>query len=219
MKYSTDPDLGQKVHEHLESLGIETPCKFDKLKSSRKGIEEHFRGIMELMGLDLNDESLKDSPNRFAKMYADEVFYGLDYENFPACTTVPNQMGYDQMVIERNIQVRSYCEHHFVAIDGLASVGYIPNEKVMGLSKLNRIVDFFSRRPQIQERLTAQVAEALKLVLGTNDVMVVMSCTHNCVRTRGIMDACSDTITSKIGGHFEKETARAEFLSLLDRGK
>ena len=148
-------------------------------------------------------------------MYSDEVFYGLNYDHFPACTTVKNQMGYDQMVIERNIQVRSYCEHHFVAIDGLASIGYIPNEKVVGLSKLNRIVDFFSRRPQIQERLTAQVAETLKLVLGTNDVMVVMSCTHNCVRTRGIMDACSDTITSKIGGHFEKETARAEFLSLL----
>lgn len=215
MKYRTDPELGKKVHEHLVSLGIETPCSFNKLSDRRECIQQHFSDIMEVMGLDLNDESLKKTPERVAKMFANEVFYGLDYENFPACTTVPNQMGYDQMVIERSIQVRSYCEHHFVAIDGGANVGYIPNQNVVGLSKLNRIVDFFSRRPQIQERLTAQVAETLKLVLDTPDVMVVMSCTHNCVRTRGIMDACSDTITSKIGGHFEKETARAEFLSLL----
>jgi len=215
MKYSQDPKLGKKVHEHLLSLGIETPCKFDKLQNSRSGIESHFKSIMELMGLDLTDDSLEATPSRVAKMFSDEVFYGLNYDNFPACTTVENQMSYDQMVIERNIQVHSYCEHHFVAIDGLASIGYIPKAKVVGLSKLNRIVDFFSRRPQIQERLTAQVAETLKLVLGTNDVMVVMSCTHNCVRTRGIMDSCSDTITSKIGGHFEQETARAEFLSLL----
>lgn len=216
MNYRCDAELGLKVHKHLVSLGIETPCKFDRLSDSRDGIKEHFQVIMELMGLDLSDESLRDSPERVAKMFSNEVFYGLNYDNFPACTMVPNQMGYDQMVIERNIQVRSYCEHHFVAIDGVASIGYIPKQSVVGLSKLNRIVDFFSRRPQIQERLTAQVAETLKCVLDTPDVMVVMSCTHNCVRTRGIKDACSDTITSKIGGHFEKETARAEFLSLLN---
>lgn len=216
MEYAKDAELGAQVHEKLRELGIETPAEFGRVADSEEEIREKFQGIMELMGLNLEDDSLQGTPSRVAKMFAREIFYGLDYGNFPKCTRVQNQMNYDEMVIERNILVRSSCEHHFVPFNGVAHVGYIPGDAVIGLSKLNRIVDFFSRRPQIQERLTAQIAETLKYVLNTSDVMVVVSCTHNCVKTRGVMDACSDTLTSKIGGIFTREKARAEFLSLIN---
>jgi len=153
-KTKTDPELGQKVHEHLVKMGVETPTTPNKLVRTDKIhiIEGHFKSIMETMGLDLSDDSLCDTPKRVARMYVNEIFWGLDYEAFPKCTAVDNKMKYNEMVCERNINVQSNCEHHFVVIDGLATVAYVPNQKVLGLSKINRIVEYYSMRPQIQER-------------------------------------------------------------------
>ena len=163
-KNKADPELGRKVHEYLVKMGVETPTVENNLSRSDKIdiIERKFKDIMETLGLDLNDDSLTDTPKRVAKMYVGEIFWGLDHEAFPKCTTVENKMKYDEMVIERNVSVQSNCEHHFVVIDGLATVAYIPNEKVLGLSKINRIVEYFSKRPQIQERLTEQIYHALQ---------------------------------------------------------
>jgi len=133
-------------------------------------IESHFYQIMRALGLNLDDDSLQDTPKRLAKMYVNEIFWGLDHEAFPKCTAVDNKMKYDEMVVERNINVQSNCEHHFVVIDGFATVGYIPKKKVIGLSKINRVVEYFSKRPQIQERLTEQVYHALSHILDTEDV-------------------------------------------------
>lgn len=214
-----DPDLGIKVHEHLSSIGIETPAFFDLPATDDEKtaqIQGLFAEIMEVMGLDLSDDSLRDTPSRVAKMFVDEVFYGLDYQSFPKATTVENKMRYDQMVIERNIEIKSYCEHHFVTIHGFAHIGYIPKDRVLGLSKLNRIADFFARRPQIQERMTAQIAETLKFILGTDDVIVVVSAVHHCVKSRGVEDSCSETITSQVSGVFkDTPSAREEFLRLI----
>ena len=166
-KTKTDPELGQKVHEHLVKMGVETPAIPNKLIRTDKIhiIEGHFKSIMETMGLDLSDDSLMDTPKRVAKMYVNEIFWGLDYDAFPKCTAVDNKMKYNEMVCERNINVQSNCEHHFVVIDGLATVAYVPNQKVLGLSKINRIVEYFSKRPQIQERLTEQIFHALQYIL------------------------------------------------------
>ena len=156
-----------------------------------------------------------ETPTRLAKMYVDELYWGLDYNNFPKCTAIENKMGYDEMVLEKNVTVLSTCEHHFVTIDGLAAIAYIPNKKVIGLSKLNRIVEFFSKRPQVQERLTEQIYHTLTYILGTEDVAVVIDAVHFCVRSRGVRDYNSSTITSKLGGRFKSNPAlRAEFLSL-----
>ena len=158
-KTKTDPELGRKIHEHLVKMGVETPTVETDLDRKEKieVIEAHFAGIMRTLGLDLRDDSLVDTPKRVAKMYVNEIFWGLDYDAFPKCTTVDNKMAYDEMVVERNVIVMSNCEHHFVTIDGLATVAYVPNKKVLGLSKINRIVEYFAKRPQIQERLTEQV--------------------------------------------------------------
>ena len=215
-----DPDLGIEVHEHLSSIGMETPAFFDLPVTDDEKIAQIrglFGEIMEVMGLDLSDDSLRDTPSRVAKMFVHEIFYGLDYQNFPKATAVENKMGYDQMVIERNIEIKSCCEHHFVTIHGVAHIGYIPKDRVLGLSKLNRIADFFARRPQIQERMTAQIAETLKFILGTDDVIVVVSAVHHCVKSRGVEDSCSDTITSQVSGVFkDNPSAREEFLRLID---
>lgn len=212
MKYEADTALGIKVHAHLKSLNIETP--FKPTVPNAKVIADHFAAIMQEMGLDLTDDSLQDTPKRFAKMYATEIFYGLDYDNFPKATVVENKMHYNEMVLERNITVHSTCEHHTSSIIGKAFVAYIPNQKVLGLSKLNRIVDFFSRRPQIQERLTAQIHATLKFILETENVAVVIQAEHMCVKLRGVQDACSDTVTSQLSGDFLKPAVRAEFFSL-----
>jgi len=158
-KTKTDPELGQQVHEHLVKMGVETPTLPNSLDRKDKidRIEEHFTAIMQYLGLDLTDDSLTETPKRVAKMYVNEIFWGLDYEAFPKCTTVNNKMHYNEMVVERNVNVQSNCEHHFVVIDGLATVAYVPKQKVLGLSKINRIVEYFSKRPQIQERLTEQI--------------------------------------------------------------
>lgn len=220
-KTKCDPHLGLEIHRHLVTNGVETPQEPSLLGRSDKIdiIESRFRDIMITLGLDLNDDSLMDTPKRVAKMFVNEIFWGLDYESFPKCTTVDNKMNYDEMVVERNVNVQSNCEHHFVIIDGLATVGYIPNHKVLGLSKINRIVEYFSKRPQIQERLTEQVYHALQYILGTDNIAVVIDAQHYCVKSRGVEDTNSSTVTSKLGGVFKTDsTVRAEFISLA-RGK
>ena len=221
-KTKTDPELGQKIHEHLVKMGVETPTKDSALDRKEKieVIEAHFNGIMRALGLDLEDDSLMDTPKRVAKMYVNEIFWGLDYEAFPKCTTVANKMNYDEMVVERNVNVQSNCEHHFVIIDGLATVAYVPNEKVLGLSKINRIVEYFAKRPQIQERLTEQVFHALCYILETENVAVMIDAQHYCVKSRGVEDTGSSTVTTKLGGGFKTDAAaRAEFLSIARMGK
>jgi len=218
-KTKTDPELGQKVHQHLVKMGVETPIKESGQIIDRKGkievIEVLFANIMTTLGLDLTDDSLVDTPKRVAKMYVNEIFWGLDYDAFPKCTAVDNKMKYNEMVCERNINVQSNCEHHFVVIDGLATVAYVPNQKVLGLSKINRIVEYFSKRPQIQERLTEQVFHALQYILETEDVAVMIDAQHYCVKSRGVEDTGSSTVTSKLGGGFKSDpAARAEFYQL-----
>jgi len=221
-KTKTDPVLGQAVHEHLVKCGVETPTVPNNIDRKDKidKIESHFTEIMRVMGLDLSDDSLVDTPKRVAKMYVNEIFWGLDYDAFPKCTTVDNKMKYDEMVIERNVNVQSNCEHHFVVIDGLATVGYIPKQKVLGLSKINRIVEYFSKRPQIQERLTEQIYHALQFILDTDNIAVVIDAQHYCVKSRGVEDVGSSTVTSKLGGCFKTEpSVRAEFMNIVNSCK
>jgi GTP cyclohydrolase I len=221
-KTKTDPVLGKEVHEHLVKCGVETPTVPNDIDRKDKidQIEQHFTKIMKIMGLDLSDDSLTETPKRVAKMYINEIFWGLDYEAFPKCTTVENKMNYDEMVIEKNVNVQSNCEHHFVVIDGVAAVAYIPNKKVLGLSKINRIVEYFSKRPQIQERLTEQVYHALQYILGTNNIAVVIDAQHYCVKSRGVEDVGSSTVTSKLGGCFKTDPAvRNEFMNIVARMK
>ena len=216
-KVKTNPSLGKKVHEYLVSVGVETPVTKNGLSSKEKidKIEDNFNQILDTLGLDRSDDSLIDTPKRIAKMYVNEIFWGLDYEAFPKATVVENKMKYNEMVIVKNISVQSNCEHHFVVIDGLACVAYVPKEKVLGLSKINRIVEYFAKRPQIQERLTEQVYHALSFILETEDVAVMIDAQHYCVKSRGVEDTGSSTITSRLGGGFKSDhKARAEFLSL-----
>lgn len=220
-KTKCDPELGRKIHEHLVKMGVETPQVENNLSRTDKVeiIESKFRDIMQALGLDLSDDSLEETPKRVAKMYVNEVFWGLDYDAFPKCTTVDNKMHYNEMVVERNIIVMSNCEHHFVQIDGLATVAYVPKKKVLGLSKINRIVEYFAKRPQIQERLTEQVFHALTYILETEDVAVMIDAKHYCVASRGVEDTGSSTVTCKLGGGFKTDAAaRAEFLSIARRG-
>jgi GTP cyclohydrolase I len=216
-KTKTDPELGQQVHEHLVKMGVETPIKKRNLdrKDQIAIIEGNFAEIMRALGLDLTDDSLIDTPKRVAKMYVNEIFWGLDYDSFPKCTTVDNKMKYNEMVVERNVNVQSNCEHHFVIIDGLATVAYVPKDKVLGLSKINRIVEYFSKRPQIQERLTEQIFHTLQFILGTEDVAVLIDAQHYCVKSRGVEDTGSSTVTSRLGGGFKSDPAvRNEFYQI-----
>ena len=218
-KTKTDPALGRKVHEHLVSVGVETPVIDNGLSRNEKidKIQSHFNEIVTTLGIDLKDDSLTDTPKRIAKMYVNEIFWGLDYDAFPKATVVENKMNYNEMIVERNISVQSNCEHHFVVIDGLATVAYVPNKNVLGLSKINRIVEYFSKRPQIQERLTEQIYHALSFILETENVAVMVDAQHYCVKSRGVEDTGSSTITSRLGGNFkEYPEVRAEFLSLIN---
>ena len=217
-KTKTDPVLGQKVHEHLVSVGVETPVVDNGLSRKEKidKIENYFDHIVSTLGLDLEDDSLIDTPKRVAKMYVNEIFWGLDYDAFPKATVVENKMQYNEMVVEKGVSVQSYCEHHFVNIDGLATVAYIPNNKVLGLSKMNRVVEYFSRRLQIQERLTEQIYHALSFILETDNVALTIDAKHFCVKSRGVEDTECSTITSRLGGNFKAHPeVRAEFLALL----
>ena len=197
-KTKTDPELGQKVHEHLLKCGVETPTVNNSIERKAKIeiIENAFTNIMLTLGLDLSDDSLIETPKRVAKMYVNEIFWGLDYDAFPKCTTVDNKMQYNEMVVERNVNVQSNCEHHFVVIDGLATVAYVPKQRVLGLSKINRIVEYFSKRPQIQERLTEQIFHTLQFILDTEDVAVMIDAQHYCVKSRGVEDTGSSTYTT-----------------------
>jgi GTP cyclohydrolase I len=176
-------------------------------------IKIHFTEIMKTLGLDLSDDSLSDTPKRVAKMYVNEIFSGLDPKNFPKITVIDNKMQYDQIVCVQDIEVISMCEHHFQPIDGFATVAYIPNKKVIGLSKLNRVVDYFGRRPQVQERLTKQIADCLQYLLDTEDVAVHINAKHYCVISRGVQDTHSTTTTSDLRGAFKQRAeTRTEFL-------
>ena len=221
-KNKCDAELGYKIEEFLREKGVHTPTLIDPLLKKDeykiKKIEKYFTIVMETLGLDLTDDSLMDTPKRVAKMYVNEIFWGLKPENFPKCTVIQNKMSYEEMVIERDITMMSNCEHHFVTIDGKAHIAYIPKDKVLGLSKLNRIVEYFSRRPQVQERIAEQVYWALVYILGTEDVAVVIDGVHYCVKSRGVEDHSSSTITAKLGGCFRNEPeARAEFMSLIKK--
>ena len=203
------------VRAALEAEGLETPLVANGLNGQQKKekIEGHMRAIMETLGLDLTDDSLAETPHRIAKMYVNEIFSGLDYATFPKVTVIENKMKVDEMIMVRDISLTSTCEHHFVTIDGLAHVAYIPRGKVIGLSKINRIVQFFARRPQVQERLTQQILLALQTLLGTKDVAISIKATHFCVKARGVRDATSATTTTSLGGLFKSsQNTRQEFL-------
>jgi GTP cyclohydrolase I len=214
----TDYQLGLQVHEYLKQKGVETPMHQSVVEQDKDvrilTLTNLFRDVWNVVGLDLTDDSLCETPARMAKMYIKEIYKGLDYHNFPKCTAVDNKMGYDEMVVEPRCNVQSNCEHHGVVISGYASVAYIPNKRVIGLSKINRIVEFFSKRPQIQERLTEQIFHALSYILDTENVAVVVSAEHYCVKSRGVEDVGAYTVTSKLGGTFRNTSARQEFLAL-----
>ena len=180
-----------------------------------RNIEYHFREIMQILGLDLSDDSIKDTPHRVAKMYVKEIFSGLNPKNKPAVTLFKNKYKYGQMLIEKDITLFSNCEHHFVPIYGKAHLAYVPGDKVIGLSKLNRIVQHFAKRPQVQERLTMQIGRELQSFLGTKDVAVVVEARHMCVAARGIQDAGSATITSFYDGAFLNAETKNELLNYL----
>jgi GTP cyclohydrolase I len=196
------------VRTALIESGLETPMVGNSLSNEQK--YERIRGLMtdviRTLGLDLKDDSLIETPHRIAKMYVREIFSGLDYTQFPKLILLENKMGSDEMIKVSNIELTSTCEHHFVTIDGTASVAYVPAEKIIGLSKINRIVRFFSQRPQVQERLTKQILIAMQTLLGTEDVAVKIDATHYCVKSRGVMDSSSQTSTQALGGCFKIDT-------------
>lgn len=174
-----------------------------------------FAEIFKTLGLDLNNESLQRSPQRVAKMYVQELFQGLNIKNFPRVTVIENEMNYDQMIVVKNVKILSFCEHHFVTIDGTANIAYIPNKRVIGLSKINRIAKFFSRRPQVQERLTKQIADCLSYILETENVAVHINAKHYCVISRGVEDTGSSTTTCDLRGGFRDDVkTRSEFMAL-----
>jgi GTP cyclohydrolase I len=187
-------------------------------KSKIELIERHFSEIMNILGLDLTDDSLRDTPGRVAKMFVKEIFSGLNPKNKPEVRLFKNKFKYNQMLVEKDIRVNSYCEHHFVPIIGKAHVAYISNGYVIGLSKINRIVDYYAKRPQLQERLTEQIAGELKRILGTEDVAVIIEAAHMCVSIRGIKDDHSSTTTSSFHGRFADKENRQEFLAYLNSG-
>jgi GTP cyclohydrolase I len=198
---------------------LETPMRTDAFELSDKEkierISFHFREIMETLGLDLSDDSLKGTPDRVAKMYVREIFRGLDPENKPQAGLFENKYQYNQMLVEKNITLYSNCEHHFVPIIGKAHVAYISSGKIIGLSKLNRIVQYYAQRPQVQERLTMQIAGELKSLLDTEDVAVVIDASHLCVSSRGIKDVNSSTVTATYSGKFKEEHTKNEFLKFI----
>ena len=203
------------VRQALIDRGLETPMIENGLTRDDKylRIKQSMRDVVTTLGLDLSDDSLTETPHRIAKMYVDEVFAGLDYSQFPKIAVIDNKMGVDEMVKISDISLTSTCEHHFVTIDGVADFAYIPHQKIIGLSKINRIVRFFAQRPQVQERMTQQILVALQTLLETHNVAVCVNATHYCVKSRGVMDTSSQTQTTALGGVFKASaTTRAEFL-------
>lgn len=229
----SDTQLPANIHEvnHLKGYSIEeigdqhlftsfeTPLREDAfaLNDATKIelIEKRFEEIMNILGLDLTDDSLSGTPHRVAKMYVQEIFKGLNPQNAPKIALFDNKYQYNQMLVERDITLYSNCEHHFVPIVGKAHVAYISNGKVIGLSKINRIVEYFAKRPQVQERLTVQIANYLKEVLQTEDVAVVVDAKHLCVSSRGVEDTTSSTVTASYHGKFQNQTVKDEFLKYV----
>ncbi|WP_162418969.1 GTP cyclohydrolase I FolE [Cyclobacterium roseum] len=217
-------DLNQTIEEfgdeHLSS-SHDTPLREDAFEMDddlkMELIEKHFKEIMHVLGLDLSDDSLKGTPKRVAKMFIKEVFSGLDPKNKPEAKLFENKFRYNEMLVEKDITFYSHCEHHFVPIYGKAHVAYISNGHVIGLSKINRIVQYFAKRPQVQERLTVQIGNELKAALNTEDVAVILDADHMCVSSRGVRDTSSSTVTSFYSGRFENEDQkRNEFLKYLE---
>ena len=212
------------IIENLEvspekKISFETPLKPNAFELNDEEkielITGHFSNILNILGLDLTDDSLKDTPKRIAKMYVKEIFSGLNPANKPIPTLFENPYQYKEMLVEKNIEIFSNCEHHFVPITGKAHVAYISNGKVIGLSKLNRIVRYYSQRPQVQERLTIQIAEEIKRVMGSADVAVMIDASHHCVSSRGIRDSGSTTITTSFSGKFKEQATKDEFLKYI----
>ena len=220
---SNSPELSKLTFDEIgdEHVGTsaDTPLRSDAFEMDDdlkiELISKHFKEIMTILGLDLDDDSLRGTPDRVAKMYVKEIFSGLNPENRPSARLFENKYQYNEMLLEKNIPFFSFCEHHFVPIIGKAHCAYISDGKVIGLSKINRIVHFFAKRPQVQERMTIQIAQELKRVLQTEDVAVLIDAEHLCVAARGVEDIGASTITSAYGGKFNDEATRAEFLTLI----
>lgn len=223
MNKTIEKELFELIGDNHQMTSAETPMrpeafiKTDQQKMST--IEKHFHTIMEEMGLDMTDDSLKGTPHRVAKMFIQEIFSGLNPANKPKISVFENSYHYDKMLVEANISFNSTCEHHFLPIIGKAHIGYVSSGKVIGLSKLNRIVDYYSRRPQVQERLIMQIFNELKSVLDTEDVIVVMEAKHLCVSSRGIKDESSFTSTIQYGGIFNEKENRNDFFNLIQQEK
>ena len=223
MNKTIEKELFELIGDNHQMTSAETPMlpdafiKTDQQKMST--IEKHFHIIMEEMGLDMTDDSLKGTPHRVAKMFIQEIFSGLNPANKPKISVFENSYHYDKMLVEANISFNSTCEHHFLPIIGKAHIGYVSSGKVIGLSKLNRIVDYYSRRPQVQERLIMQIFNELKSVLDTEDVIVVMEAKHLCVSSRGIKDESSFTSTIQYGGIFNEKENRNDFFNLIQQEK
>lgn len=225
MKNSTMPysDFNEILVDEIEedhfNTSVETPLRSDAFlindDEKIKMIANHFKGIMHILGLNLNDDSLKKTPQRVAKMYVKEIFSGLNPDNKPDVTLFENKFQYNGMLIEKNITLYTYCEHHFVPVIGKVHVAYFSNGRVIGLSKINRLVQYYAKRPQVQERLTNQIADGLKETLNTEDVAVVIDAAHLCVASRGIKDTNSTTITSHFSGKFLQDETRNAFLVLI----
>ena len=219
MKIDSDfNDIDAIGNDHMGSSS-DTPLREDAFKLSNEEkidvIKDDVRHILETLGLDLNDDSLKGTPNRVAKMFVNEIFGGLDPEKKPSASTFSNKYKYGEMLVEKNITIYSTCEHHLLPIVGKAHVAYISNGTVVGLSKMNRIVDYYAKRPQVQERLTIQIVKELQRVLNTDDVACVIDAKHLCVNSRGIKDVASSTVTSEFGGKFKEKDTRREFLDYI----
>ena len=212
-------ELEELLGEQHASTSDDTPLRngaFDITDEEKiRIVSSHFREIMNTLGLDLDDDSLKGTPRRVAKMFVKEIFSGLNPKNKPAIALFENKYRYDQMLVEKNITLYSNCEHHFVPIVGKAHVAYISSGKVIGLSKLNRLVQYYSKRPQVQERLTMQIANELQTILETESVAVVIDAVHLCVSSRGVQDTNSSTVTAHYSGKFKQEDTKSEFLALI----
>ncbi len=218
-QHNIDMEIAEEFGEHHYSSSVDTPMvegAFDiDDEEKKKIISYHFSEIMKTMGLDLKDDSLKGSPDRVAKMYIDEIFSGLNPKNKPKVSLFENKYQYNEIILEKDISFYSNCEHHFVPIIGRAHVAYKSSGKVIGLSKINRIVQYFAKRPQVQERLTNQIAEELKNILETDDVVVLIYAKHLCVASRGIKDDTSETFTAYYGGDFQNKSTKTELFAAL----
>ncbi|MEQ9466340.1 MAG: GTP cyclohydrolase I FolE [Ekhidna sp.] len=216
---NTQPELDEFGDDHV-GTSYETPLRPDAFEQDDELkielISKHFREIMQILGLDLEDDSLAGTPKRVAKMYVQEVFSGLNPANKPKIRLFDNKYNYDQMLVEKDITFYSHCEHHFVPIYGKAHVAYFSSGKVIGLSKINRIVQYFAKRPQVQERLTVQIGNELKSILQTDDVAVVMDASHMCVSSRGVNDTNSRTGTAFFDGKFRNQEVKNEFLNYIN---